>query len=74
MAKNAKKAGEKLKNLRQDRHLSAKSVCDSVFISVSSLRKYETGNRTPRDDVKERLAAFYGTTIGDIFFDEKCHK
>ncbi|WP_294771943.1 helix-turn-helix transcriptional regulator [uncultured Eubacterium sp.] len=65
-----KTAGEKLKSLRQARNLSVESVCDSVFISKSSLRKYETNNRTPRDDVKRRLADFYGTTIGDIFFDD----
>lgn len=65
-----KTAGEKLKSLRQAQNLSVESVCDSVFISKSSLRKYETNNRTPRDDVKRRLANFYGTTIGDIFFDD----
>ena len=62
--------GRKLQALRKSNKLSIEDVCDKVFISKSSLQKYETDRRVPRDNVKKRLAEFYGTTVSNIFFDE----
>ena len=44
-------------------------VAKSVGISTSALAMYETANRMPRDEVKKRLADYYGMTVQEIFFD-----
>lgn len=62
-------AGEKLRKLRGDK--SQEEVARAVFISDSALSSYENGDRIPRDDVKRRLAEYYGKTVGEIFFNEK---
>ena len=62
-------AGEKLRKLRGDK--SQEEVAKAVFISDSALSSYENGDRIPRDDVKRRLAEYYGKTVGEIFFNEK---
>lgn len=61
--------GEKLKKLRGEK--SQEEVARAVFISNSALSSYENGDRIPRDDVKRRLASYYGKTVGEIFFNEK---
>lgn len=61
--------GEKLKKLRGEK--SQEEVARAVFISDSALSSYENDDRIPRDDVKRRLASYYGKTVGEIFFNEK---
>ena len=61
--------GSKLRELRGER--SQAEVAKALMISDSALSAYETGERIPRDDVKRRIAKFYGKTVGEIFFDEK---
>ncbi len=48
-----------------------KKVCKAVGISVSALGMYENGERIPRDGIKIKLANFYNTTVGELFFDSK---
>lgn len=62
------KAGEKLKELRGER--SQAEVAKAVMISDSAISSYENGERIPRDDVKKRLAKYYGTTVQEIFYAE----
>ena len=62
------KFGQKLKDLRGDR--SRDSVAAAIGISSSALGMYENDLRVPRDDIKKKLAAFYGVTIQHLFFDE----
>lgn len=62
---------KKLTRARGDK--TQKFVSDEVGISQSALNMYESGERVPRDEIKERLAAYYGTTVGYLFFDEKVH-
>lgn len=45
-------------------------VSKETGISVSALSMYESGDRVPRDEIKERLAKYYGTTVGSLFFGE----
>ena len=47
-----------------------KAVADAVGISVSALTMYELGNRVPRDELKVRLANYYGRTVQDLFFEQ----
>ena len=67
---NEKKTGvgQKLKDLRGDR--SRDSVAAAVGISSSALGMYENNLRMPRDDIKKKLADFYGVTVQHLFFTE----
>ena len=60
--------GSKLRELRGER--SQAEVARELLISDSALSAYENGERIPRDDVKRRIAKYYGKTVGEIFFDE----
>lgn len=57
---------EKLRALRGEK--SSKEVSSEIGISNSTLRMYELGLRVPRDEIKIRLADYYGTKVQDIFF------
>ncbi|WP_423748200.1 hypothetical protein [Bacillus cereus] len=35
---------------------------------------YENGQRIPRDNIKIKLANFYGVTVQTIFFDSEQHE
>ena len=56
---------EKLIALRGNR--SQDEVARALGISVSALSMYEQGNRIPRDEVKIRMAAYYGISIEALF-------
>lgn len=47
---------------------SRETVATAVGISVSAMSMYENGDRVPRDEIKVRLADYYGTTVQDLFF------
>ncbi len=49
-------------------NIKRSDVCKSVGISLSALRMYETGKRVPRDEIKVKLALFYHTTVGELFY------
>lgn len=57
---------ERLIRLRGDR--TREEVAKKVGISVSAISMYENGDRIPRDDIKIKLAALYGTSVQEIFF------
>ena len=63
---------ERLVKKRGDR--SRETVALAVGVSVSAIAMYETGARIPRDQVKIRLADYYGTTVQELFFNQKCHE
>ena len=45
-------------------------LAKALHISRSSLIKYEHGERTPRDNIQKRIAAYFGKTVQEIFYDE----
>lgn len=45
-------------------------LAKALHISRSSLIKYEHSERTPRDNIKKRIAAYFGKTVQEIFYDE----
>lgn len=55
----------KLITLRGDKPLA--EVATAVGISKIALAAYEVGKREPRDDVKKRLADYYGIAVGKLF-------
>ena len=61
--------GDKLKSLRSERGLTQDQVAQDLGISRSAINAYELDQRTPRDEVKVRLANYYEKPIQDIFFE-----
>ncbi len=61
-----KKIASRLVALRGEK--TQEDVADAVGISVSAISMYEQGNRMPRDEIKQRLAAHYNTTVESIFY------
>lgn len=59
-------AGKKLVELRGNK--SQEEVAKAVGITQSALSMYERGERTPRDDVKIKLANYYESDVEFIFF------
>jgi transcriptional regulator with XRE-family HTH domain len=61
-----KTTGEKLRELRGIK--GKKEVSNAIGISFSSYVKYERDERTPSDEVKVRIAKYYGKSVESIFF------
>lgn len=57
---------ERLVRLRGTK--SQEEVAKATGISSSALSMYENGERVPRDEIKIRLAEYYGTSVEKIFF------
>ena len=64
-------SGEKLRNLRGKK--SKRKVSEELGISFSSYVKYERNERIPRDDIKIKIAKYFGTSVQDIFFRQSEH-
>ena len=58
--------GEKLRNLRGER--SQDEMAKELNITKSSLAMYERNERIPRDEVKIRIAEYFGKTIEELFY------
>ncbi|PEX40022.1 transcriptional regulator [Bacillus cereus] len=69
---NYERVAKNLINLRNEK--SREEVARGVGISVSTLQMYENGQRIPRDNIKIKLANFYGVTVQTIFFDSEQHE
>ena len=63
---------KRLKRLRGNQ--SAIKVASDLGISVSALRMYECAQRVPKDDIKARIARYYGVSIEQLFFDREEHE
>lgn len=69
---DTKTIGEKLVRLRGNKGQSETAI--ALGISSSALSMYERGERIPRDEIKLKLARHYGTTVGELFYDQKVHE
>ena len=61
-----KTIGEKLRQLRGDR--SREEVAIGVKVTASAISMYESGKRCPNDEIKVRLAEFFGLSVESIFY------
>ena len=64
--------GRRLRKLRGER--SRGIVAKAIGISISALGMYETGDRIPKDEIKIKLANYYGQSVEVIFFAGQCHE
>ncbi len=58
--------GETIKALRGNE--SKESVAKKIGVTLSSWTKYERDERVPRDEVKVRIATYFGKSVQEIFF------
>lgn len=63
---DAHRIGKRLVALRGARR--REEVAKAVGVSFSALCMYETGRRVARDEVKLRLADYYGVPVESVFF------
>lgn len=64
--------GAKLKKLRGEK--TQQEAAQGIGITKSALAMYERNERVPRDEVKVRIANYYGISVGDLFFNSSEHK
>ena len=66
---DARAIGDRLRQLRGDRTQAA--VAEAVGVTDMAISQYEAGIRVPSDEIKLRLADFYGVGIERLFFIRK---
>ena len=64
-------AGEKLRKLRGNR--TQEEIATALKITKSSWSMYELGKRVPRDEVKIKIADYFGTTVQELFYAQIEH-
>ena len=69
---DAKVIGQNLTRLRGEK--SQNEVAEAVEVSRSAMSMYENGERIPRDEVKVKLAHYYGVSIEELFYTHQVHE
>lgn len=65
---NKAEVGERLRQLREN--LTLQEVADALKVSPATVLLWEQGERTPSDDMKVKISAFYKQPVTVIFFEE----
>lgn len=60
----------KIVDEREKRGLSQLEAAKGIGISKSMLAMIETGKRSGTDTTKQKIASFYGKTVGFLFFGD----
>lgn len=63
-----KKVAQNLKELRAKTGKTQAEMAKILEISLSSYSQYEMGLKVPRDEMKVKIADYYGDTVQNIFF------
>lgn len=58
--------GAKLRELRGKKTIQ--KVADDLGITKSALAMYERDERVPRDEIKIRIADYYGQSVQSLFY------
>lgn len=61
-----KEIASRLRKARGNR--TRKEVADALGIAYSTLNMYEFAQRVPKDEIKRRIADFYGMSIEELFY------
>lgn len=62
---------ELLRELRGEK--TQEEIAKDIGITKSAWAMYERGERIPRDEVKVKIAKYFGRTIEELFFAQKEH-
>lgn len=71
---NSMEIGNQLKELRRQSGKTSIEMSNALGISQSAITMYETGRRIPRDEIKIRIADYFGVTVESIFFSKNSTK
>jgi transcriptional regulator with XRE-family HTH domain len=55
--------GQRIKKLRENRNLNQIEFSKILNISNTTLSQYEAGNRTPSDEIKEKVADYFNVSV-----------
>lgn len=55
--------GLRIKSLREQAHLTQMDLANRLNIGNSTLSQYESDKRVPSDDIKKRIADFFGVSL-----------
>ncbi|NLY44740.1 MAG: helix-turn-helix transcriptional regulator [Tissierella sp.] len=55
--------GDKIRQLREERNLNQLELAKSLNISNTTLSQYESGNRTPSDEIKKAIAEYFNVSL-----------
>lgn len=69
-----KTVGDRIKALREKKNYSQETLAKMIGVAVSTICMYETGERSPRDEIKVKIANALGKSVNYIFFREWCHE
>jgi putative transcriptional regulator len=65
------KIAKKLIELRGEK--SREEVANALKISISALQMYENAQRIPKDEIKVKIAEYYGISVQQLFFEDENH-
>lgn len=57
-------------NARNKKGESQQRTADGLKVSISTYSYIEQGRRNPSDDLKKRIANYFGYSVGYLFFNE----
>lgn len=63
--------GEKLRALRGEK--SQDRISSEIGVTKSSWAMYERNERVPRDEVKVKIADYFGITVQELFYANQKH-
>lgn len=63
--------GKKLRALRGNQ--TQKEIALALKITRSSWSMYERGERVPRDEIKVKIANYFGRSVQELFYDQEEH-
>ena len=63
--------GKAIRELRTERKMTAEQLAAEIGTTTSAVIMYENGRRIPRDEIKIRIAVFFGKTVESIFYKQK---
>ena len=55
--------GKRIKLLREEKEISQLDLAKLLNVNNSTLSQYEAGNRTPSDEIKMKIADYFGVSI-----------
>jgi len=54
---------DRLIQLRKENNMSREELANKLNLSYSAISKYETGIRTPDDDIKKKIAEYFNVSL-----------
>ena len=64
---------DKLIHLRKSKNMTQSELAEALGFPKSLISMYESGDRTPADQNKRKIADYFGLQVGFLFFDEGWH-